>query len=390
MCKNPIALGLLVVLLALAAGCGRSEPARPAIDIGKLDSGNYPTTPRTIERNADNGANQEGFELAKYVPLLLDLDRRLVFSNPPYGSIVFTPRHPPTPNRGLSDIADFASVAPGLVVGFDTRAQRRQSPRFGLDVSLDVLRFETPALAAAAVTRLADRLDAKYPPKGPLPISGYPDARGALTKYDSVETWLSRDEYLVHTFLGDQLATPPDPAPLLEFTKRILDRQLELLRDYRPTPQDKLAQAPVDIEGLLGRTLPSKTARSGTPGVFTAHAALHRDDRPEQTARYFADAKVDLVAIEASTIYRTGDADAAARLQAAFADQLARKYDAFAAPPGLPTAKCLKKRTDAATLSSDFTCYVRNDRYLAQVWSSQPQDLYQQAAAQYKLLTVGR
>ncbi|WP_225729501.1 MULTISPECIES: hypothetical protein [unclassified Nocardia] len=252
-----------------------------------------------------------------------------------------------------------------------------------------MLRFGTPDQAGHALSVLAGA-QAAQPNTTDTSIPAYPDARAEINEYGTVMTWLVRDTYLVWTIVEDNLAPAPDPAPLSRFTARIYDKLFEMLRDYHPTPPDRLATLPADVDGLLGRTLPSPKTPDWTPAILTPRAALHRDYYPARTSRIFADAKVDLLAIDLSTITRAGDRPAAARLLAAYVDQLSEDYGPFDGPPGLPGAKCLKKLDDpVGPAVVTYTCFIGYDRYVAQVWAEQPQDLYQEAAAQYKLLAAG-
>ncbi|WP_228000783.1 DUF7373 family lipoprotein [Nocardia australiensis] len=106
---------------------------------------------------------------------------------------------------------------------------------------------------------------------------------------------------------------------------------------------------------------------------------------------HFTDAEVDLYAQDDSGIYRTTDAEAGTRLIAAFIDQATDSFGTIDPPPGLPDAKCLKRLDDPVVndLAPDYQCYIHFGRYVAHIGSDQPQDLYQRAAAQYKLLANG-
>ena len=384
---------LLIAILAVTSGCDGSEPtAPPAVDISKLDSGNYPTTPHTIEQSEEQGTIQEAIALAEHVPLIMDVDSRMVFNQVKGSNRAFTQRHPPPAFSGVGKAEDYLGPVPGLVVGFSAYGRRRQEFALGTNVELGVLRFSNSDQATAALNYLAAEENQEYPAKATMAIPGYPTARAEVSELDSLRTWLTRGEYLVRVWDNNPLATPPDPAPLADLTKRILDKQFEMLNDYHPTPRDKLSEVPVDVDGLLARTLPSKAAVDWTPGVYAPHAALHLHSRPDLTSRLFSDSKVDVYAEDDSGVYRTADSAAAARLIAGFVDQATDSFAVIDPPPGLPDAKCLKKLDDPVVVDSSATyqCYLAFDRYVGHVGSAQPQDLYQQAAAQYRLLATGR
>ncbi|MEV0252201.1 hypothetical protein AB0H76_36835 [Nocardia sp. NPDC050712] len=375
---------MLTTIALLAVGCGGSESSDSA-DPAKLDAGNYPTAPRAVdkERTAETGAIQEAIELGSFVPLITDLDSRLVHGRIGVSGRI-TPQHPPV--TWVTPADNFTELVPGLVAGWRTAGSRRAESRLGLNVELALLRFTTPELAAGAARVLAAEAHRKYPPKGPLEIPGYP-GQTFLSHYDAVETWFPRGDFLVQLYVGNPLATPPDSAPLLDFAKRTLDKQFDLLRGYTPTAPDKLAEVPVDPEGLLARTLP--TTNPGTyedrTGVYPIAAELHLRSRPDLMQRAYADAGVDLIATAGSQVYRTGGPAAAERLMAALTTDYPTTHYPYDSPPGLPEAKCYKSRT-----RSQFVCYLTYAHLVAEVEADQPQDMNQKMAAQYKLLAHGR
>ncbi|WP_280266818.1 DUF7373 family lipoprotein [Nocardia wallacei] len=382
-----IALALSsVVILAGALGCGETASESPTIDVAKLDSGNYPTTPRDMNSIKDgiSGAVQESIRMAEFVPLMLDIDSRLI-----YGRSAITRAHTAkfSPTLSSKEIK-FADAAPGLVSGWSTYGNRRPGQQPGLRIELTLLRFDSAEHAANAARVMSEDDNKQYAPKGPLTIGGYPASSAFLTKYDSVSSFTPQDNYLAKLYINSPMATPPDPAPLTDLAKTVLDRLFESLKGYKPTPPNQLAEVPKDVDGLLGRTIPLDKPTAYT-GIYSPHAALHRQSLPDSSKQAFADAKVDLVAEQDDFIYRTADAAAAKRLMAASLNQVEDRYEATDSPPGLPTAKCLKLK-DESVSDVKFRCYLPYDRYLALVPSDQPQDLHQKTAAQYKLLAAGR
>ncbi|WP_431953615.1 DUF7373 family lipoprotein [Nocardia lijiangensis] len=392
MARSRIALACFTVLLTLSAGCG-SEPAA-GVDTAALDPGNYPTAPRDLSalRTTDDGAVRESIRLGGVVPLPMDLDRRLANGRTNFAGHHYTARNPPYRGSGISNLENFNEQVPGLVAGWHTGGSRRANRNFGLDVGSALLRFTTPEQATHAMHVLADKEIEKYPPKQTLEIPGYPTGRTYLSAHDSVQSWTARGDYLLWAFISDGLATPPDPAPLLDYAKKLFDRQFELLDRFTPTPTDALADTPVD--DLLARTLPAE--RPGTledvTGVYTVPTALHLESRPDLTRRAFEDAAVDLIAYAGTRVYRAGDSAGAARLTAALAAQVPPGYDPIAGPPGLPDTRCFREDPgppQSARIILEHRCYFFYDRYVAEVTAHQPQDLAQRASAQYLLLAHG-
>ncbi|MEV6273860.1 hypothetical protein [Nocardia sp. NPDC051832] len=380
------ALAGLTAIALLATACGSGNDGAPnSADPAKLDAGNYPTSPRDLEkeRTAETGAWQEAIKLGSFVPLMSDLDSRLVHGHSGVSGRI-TAQHPPV--TWVTPADKFSEFVPGLVAGWRTAGSRRENSQLGLNAELALLRFANAELAANAARVLAEETHKKYPPKGPLEIAGYP-GHTFLSQYDGVETWFPRGDFVVKLYVGNPLATPPDPAPLLDFAKRALDKQFELLQGYTPTAADKLPEIPLDPAGILARTLPS--TRPGTyedlTGVYPIAADLHLRNRPDLMKRAYDDARVDLIATAGSQVYRAGDPAAAERLLAALTNGITTTHYPYDSPPGLPEAKCYKAKS-----GSGFVCYLTYTHLLAEVEAGQPEDMNQKMAAQYKLLAHGR
>ncbi|RDI52654.1 hypothetical protein DFR68_10338 [Nocardia mexicana] len=321
--------------------------------------------------------------MAEHIPLMLDIDSRLVYGRS-FVTHAYTAKYPPSmDSKGVK----FKDAAPGLIAGWSTFGNRRSGNQPGTKVEFKLLRFDTNEHAANAAKAMAEDSNAVYPAKMPLTVNGYPMSSAFLSQYDSVKTWTPHDNFVAETYISNNMATPPDPAPLLDLTKRMLDKQFELLKGYKPTPADKLSEVPADIDGLLGKTIPSDKP-TVTTGVYTSHAALHRQTQPDSIKRAFEDADVDLVAERGSILFRTANSAAAKRLLAAYLAQGVDRYEAMDSPPGLPDTRCSRTKDESAA-DSKYRCFLSHDRYVALVPSEQPQDLYQKTAAQYKLLAGG-
>lgn len=389
------ARALATVLLCLAiTACGADgEATEPTL---ALDPGNYPTTPRDIEaeRTPATGSLQESIRMAEHVALMMDLNPRLVFSSRTSSTRHYTAQHPPV-SSGVGSAEEFNAQIPGLVAGWRTDASRRARPALGLHVTLDLFRFTTPQQAEHAMNVLAEKNNEKYPPQRPLDLPGHPSNRTFLSTHDAVQSWTTHGEYLMWTYVSDALATPPDHTPLLEFTRTILDDQVRRLDSYQPTPADRLSDVPADIDGLLGRTLPYPDPGSydDPTAVYPARVFLHLVSRPDLTARAFADAGVDLIARGDSSVYRTADTDAAARLLSALVDQHTDMFPTdppTGAPPGTSCVQEAAGTPSSPRLIRTTQCYLTYDRYLGAVAATQPQDLSQRVAAQYLLLAADR
>ncbi|NEW28628.1 DUF7373 family lipoprotein [Nocardia cyriacigeorgica] len=396
LCVAILALGISTTLIS---GCGESDAndaGAGGVDTAQLVPGNYPTTPRTGDELAtpSSGMNREAARLAEHVPLIMDIDNRLVYSQNIQGRR-YTPLQPPTHREDVSVVENFNAVVPGLVVGWGTGAQRRQESGLGENVSLRVLRFQTPDQAKHAQSVLPDAFLKKYPEYKPLDIPSYSAARSFASPYGSVSTWHIRDAYLIYVHSTSGLNPAKDPRPAVDMAKKVLDKQIELLNGYQPTAVDEIPALPADIDGLFARTLPvdeaadEGLAEDDVVGVYPVEAGIHLSERFDLDQQAFDDAGVDLISRGDSWVFRAKDDDAAARLLAAQLSQVDWQYKPTSSPPGMPDAKCFEKNEDDPFVTYSLmapTCYFTIGRHVAIVEADQIQALHQKAAAQYLLL----
>ncbi|MBF6212503.1 hypothetical protein IU433_18835 [Nocardia puris] len=385
-----LAYAAIAALIAVTTACGDGDdPAiAAAVDTAQLDPGNYPTTPRDIEgqRTAATGSLQESVRLGEHVPLMFDIDPRMIHGASSSSAKHISAERPPR----IGDVETFNERVPGLVAGWRTGGSQREGMTPGLSASSWVMRFQTAAQAEHAADVISAEENRQYPPKGELDIPGFPAGRTFHSQYDAVQSWTPHNEYLLYVYVSNSLATPPDHVPLLDFAKKVFDAQVERLAAYQPTPADQLSTVPADVDGLLARTLAPE--RAGTyddySGVYPVQVYLHLEARPDLAARAYQDAGVDYVAISGSTLFRTSDAAAAERL-AAFLVTAETEMTPDASPPGFPGAKCVKGDEGTPTAPRpivDRLCFLPVGRYVAAVVSTQPQDLHQRLSAQYLLL----
>ncbi|WP_406236437.1 hypothetical protein [Nocardia sp. NBC_01009] len=387
----------IAATLGALTGCGDSGGSTdsPSYDVATLDVGNYPTVPRDIEasRTELSGPRLEAARIGDAVPLPMEIDRRMVFKPTIYWERRITPADP----RELPSIdkKEFSDLTQGLVAGWFTRAQRRESFQ-GSALQMFTLRFTDAAHAETAATRIADRQQETVPGE-PVSIPGIPAAKAKWSvgkRY--LDAQLTKDAMLLLVRVEDPLTEPVNTAPLAELAQRAFDKQLEGLKAYTPTPVDQLESLPIDVDGMLSRTLQLERSPTEKDGgdlsmVLAKQAALHTEFYPDLTKAAFEDAGVDLVSYSDDRVYRTKDRDAAERLIAAFIDQEAKGYKTIDSPPHMPGVKCFDlKDPKGNNYRYPPVCYVAYDRYVARIENKNVQQLHQQAAAQYKLLTQGR
>ncbi|WP_442941358.1 DUF7373 family lipoprotein [Nocardia sp. NBC_00403] len=388
---------IMTAAIGISAGCGDgdNDTATRTIDAAALDSGNYATVPRDIEasRTEISGARQEAIRIGNATPLPADVDGKFAFKTSIYWDRRITPGDP-TALPSLNS-RDFNDLTPGFIAGWESRGQRREQVGLGTVLDLYTLRFENAALAQAAAARIADRQQESSPGEA-IKIPERPDARAKWNpKSRYLDSQLVAGPILLLVHVDDPVSEPVDTARLVDLTQQTFSKQIEGLKGYTPTPVDQLRSLPLDVEGLLSRTLPlddqgKPTDRGDLSMVMPRQAALHTDHYPNLTKAAFDDAGVDLVAFSGGQLYRTRDTESPERLIAAFIDQEAKGYKAIEGPPHMSGVKCFDTK-DPKTSKDRYSpvCYFGYDRYAARVQTSSVQQLYQRTAAQYKLLAYG-
>ena len=384
---------LLCVAIAVASmtGCGDQESPAPTVDISKLDSGNYQSVPkeRVELREPKYGAPLEAVRIGAATPLIVEADDRFLFQRFVNAERRLLPDSLPDLFSLKAD--EFTDLAPGFVTGWATNAERRTPAFVGREVTLQILRFTDANTADTAGRRLAER-QAQNLPGETVAITGYPQAHAKWSpskKY--LDVWLTRESLLLYVHMDDPVSEPPESAPLIEIVRKVLDNQVEGLKNYIPTALDEFGSLPIDVDGVLSRTLPLEDNEKGKgydpSTVLPARAALHYEMDPAATRAAFNDAGVDLVTLSGADVYRARDSAGAARLMAAMIDHRSSGWQAMDGPPGLPTAKCFDTK-DKKLNASRYApaCFVQYDRFVARITGGNPQKMHQKTAAQYKLL----
>ncbi|WP_330252317.1 hypothetical protein OG874_40580 [Nocardia sp. NBC_00565] len=395
----------LASTLALTVGaCGNDTNndaalSSTAVDISKLDSGNYPTTPSDVEktRTDDSGAVREAIRIGAAIPLVMDVDNRFIFDYHTYISRMLTPRSKPNFTGTKLESEEFNTIAPGLVAGWYTLGQRREESGLGREIEMDAIRFSSSDRANAAAQALADRtLGEGYR------IAEYPAARTTYVPkvpYGSprMASWLAHDDMLLYVRVDDPVSIPFNPAEQADFVKRAFDKLVDGLKGYSPTPIDQIKSLPLDVDGLLSRTLPfdkdNRPGGSDPSAVYPKRAAMHFERHPNLAMAAFDDAGVDNIAVSATAIYRTRDISSTTRLIAALEAPVIdeENYAKVDSPTNLATAHCYNAKPGISSASNyPPVCWIAFDRYVAKVNGRNVQDLHQRTAAQYKLLASGR
>lgn len=398
----------LLALLALTAivataGCSNATEGdaakKPATaDTSELHPANYPTTPRPPLGNAGTeGQYVEARRMADFIVMPFDVDPALTAG----GGIAFFNG----PFKGADAIGTFFdtffpdTAARNYVTGFMTSRQHEGGRNPNLFAG--VLRYQAAEDAAAAADVLgvkggpdpARYPEYKAPDAAPTSIPGHPESRGLTWSGTgtTVTAYTPHGPYL----LVHQSYSTVGPDEAMDLVTRAIDKQIPMIDQFKPTPVDKLAELPLDPDGLLARTLEPRPdeRRRLKFGLYDVHAFRAFSDDPLGDEKLLNDAGVDQIAISGADVYRARDADAAATVLDAWAktrEEGGEWGTAMDPVEGLPDSHCFKMEnkpgSDAAY--TYYSCLFTADRYVVDLIANQKSALSQRAAAQYLLLTA--
>lgn len=314
----------------------------------------------------------------------------------------FAPIHPARSNRVTAEeppyfygtkieAKQFTTEVPGLVAGWRMSANRRDEIGKGRSIETLTLRFEDSIHASDAARILMDRSEGDAYDG----FSDYPGVQSKMTQTDSLGVTTLRayhtvGDMLISIHIYDPVSRPFDVIDNTKIVKKYLDQQLASLKKYEATPIADLSNLPLDVEGLLSKTLPRDKPHSGA-AVYPAHAALALTERPAALSAAFADAGVDYVAINGASVFRARDEAAAKRLVAALENGALNTVGLVdgEAPAHLPVAHCYELDPNLKmTGVNNPRCIAPIGRYVISVSGTNPQEVRQRAAAQYKLLAT--
>ncbi|MEU8896905.1 hypothetical protein [Nocardia sp. NPDC048505] len=396
---NAVRMAGAVVVLALGtSACGSEQPVaaavlppEPVVDLSTLDVGNHPTNPRDYGqvKTIQQAKIIEAERLANHIPLTSEIDPRFGYGHKVSltSRVFFDPRHS---NLGDAIKLDkFAEVAPDFVTGFASGGTTDQNIQ-GIDLMNVVMVFpdEQKAAEMAVALELSDR---GYNEQNvPVEIPKYPAAKAHwIPTKQSIGSWYATGKLVVYSWVFDYLrqqAEVVDQNELVTLVQKSLDAVVPAVAKFTPTPVDQLMNLTVDIDGMLGRTLPRINEEFDTdpPGVYTGLAGLHFSSTPSRSRPEWEAAGVDRYAQDQARVYRVRDRAAAVSL---FEQQtrLNKQLRSAAGPKNLPQARC-HQYIGMDKWAVRFYCAVTYDRYTALVASQQLPDAQQRISAQYALL----
>ncbi|MFI9406520.1 hypothetical protein [Nocardia sp. NPDC052316] len=384
----------IVAMSVGAAGCGSdSPPPTPVVDVSQLDVGSYATAAREIGKpGLDRARLSEGQRLGSFVPLPMDIDPR--FSHQLISDVSTT--------RGfieavykleLSD-ENFRAATPGFTAGFYSLGYSDSDVLIATALENTVMLFSDTQSAIRAAAALAPAVAARNGLSDAVSLGRHQDAlafwKPGTQKLQALQ---ASGQYVIYTKITDHAKITLDITDLpamVALAEHSLDTVAAKLREFRPTPSERLTDTPLDQDGMLGRSLPrpNEDGWRNPPGLYDRAGALHMSNDPVRDKKLFEEAGVDWMANNAGRLYRAEDSKGAQLIRDSHSalNKIRRRIDS---PKNLPDARCDEFR-GKDSLVARFHCVASYDRYTAEVWSDQLIDVHQRISAQYAILTKAK
>ncbi|MEC4611776.1 DUF7373 family lipoprotein [Tsukamurella tyrosinosolvens] len=383
-------IGITMALSATLTGCSASIPGTPVAAPGvsaRLDTGNFPTTPRVVGlRRADDARVQGSHALLDYLVSPAELDAR--FDESAYVPISVLPDAEMMPlSLGTKMSRSFWGHVGAVndaqkIKGDSTTALEQQ-------INTVVVRFPSQELAQLAL----ERLRSGFPPANGVgtPLAKYPAAfeGGTPEKIGgSPMIWMQYKDFITGVgFINVQTRETIEGLAASYF-----DKQLPRL-DQVPFSAEATANYPdVDRDGIMRRTRLANANPNGVyyaTGWMTPHAwAMSTSGSWKQKIDMYRRAGIDLVGHSANTIFRATDPEGA---------QLFKRLDQEApksagdreegSAPGVPGSWCISGLTTANGAERRYyACAVIDGRYIAVDDASTLTAAQQGVAASYLVL----
>lgn len=405
----PLAAAAAVTAGMLAACSTGGEPApessttgsaEPTVDLTALDPGAYPTEPRPPFGVADDSqlVQVESQRMAQFIVVPFEVDPDLTAPDKSNAPITSRRNLVPHINADAATIPANDALLGGFSSLFTTAPTERDNPRGLHNI---VLRYETAADARAAAQQLA-QVSARQQNS---PVNSLPGVEGAYaletTRNDKsyFTTYTPHGVYVIYEF-ASSLAVHSDQ--LEPMARKAIALQSALIDRFprTPTAAENAArgngggfQPPkMDENSILIYALPytdteMENGITGRPqqsmrAVYGPRGLSHFSTDPASTFNDLRAAGSTANALERSIVHRADTEEQAATLVVT-SDADDQKIDP---PPGLPTANC-SAESSADGRYTIYHCMVQVGRYVGHVQSPNKTDVYQQAAAQYLILT---
>ncbi|MBL1073890.1 hypothetical protein JK358_05740 [Nocardia sp. 2] len=396
-----------IAVLLTATGCVvQGNPIPDYGDPAELPVGAYSVEPLAAPAgDVEHGRVLESARMADAIVDPVEVDPGLQFAANTYG---VTPL--PTPGKVRMLLAEPVRAVlerEGMVAGCASNGADRdfgsKRPGVGAAQVLTVIALRFPdAAAAARAARDIDAVDAAVSTENAaLSITEYPGAYAHWRPgVPSMAATVADGVFVVTLLIGH---TAADTVAMTTLARKTFDAQLPRLREFEPTPVDRLSALPLDPEGMIGRMVPPAPGRWLYPAVVSSTGARTAgwDARIMSVGLVFGRRgaqlwgnrstvfdEVELIAVNVlNTLYRYPSAVVARRafLFASQRDAAGTGARIVDAPNDIPDIHCVEDQSRTGD-TPRFTCRVQHGRYYAIVVSREEPAVLEKAAAQYGLL----
>ncbi|OBJ70183.1 hypothetical protein A5643_00905 [Mycobacterium sp. 1274756.6] len=366
-----------------------------AVNTALLDTGDYRTTPSKplgLAGSVLAGQRVEAHRMAEVVLRPAEIDPMLtrMMAAEPFidGGVALDRLLPGTANVEIIDALNHHEFIAGFATGGSTVYFAKPNT-----LKSFVVRFADPADATAAADEMADHSEREPEnrklARRPHQLPEYPETRaflGGLPKLPELVAYTVYGPYLLI-----QLVAAESRDEAVRLISATLGKQRPALDDFAATPQNQLAELPLDPSGLLARTLPppASLATVDRIGSYGPRGMLHFSNEPVADQELFAEAGVTEQAQMLTTVYAARDPDGAARVAEGFVKQVSSDAESSlspdAPPAGMPGAWCFKPQ-EGAPPSVEFRCLTTAGRYVVDAEAPTAPEVRRMLAAQYLML----
>ncbi len=412
--KTAIALTVLVVSACGQTVNGSSAPGE--IDVRKLEVGKYPVEPLDavykFGHSVRSGKALAITRLSDHVVIGNDIDPKLRYGTG-VQEVMKSDDLVQSMAEPSKEVADRHKMQFGFMSGSsDTEMIAfEKAPPTATLVTITVLQFPS-ADAATNAAREFEEVDFNVNPEENkrVPIGKYPAAHAHWRPgTPTIGSTIAHGNYTVSVFVSTASADLPLLTSLAEKTYAA---QFPMLDTLPPLSPEEVMRTELDPEDMKRRVLnPEKRGVPSLGGLATntIQGFLHLQTDREAAKNLYAAGNVEYVTmgqaysaktysynskgiaqgfgtgssqlLDGAIVYRSRDEDSAKALWS----NLVTKPDAALTPTGVPDSKCGDEPKPGSN-AKYFLCVVRYRNYVGAVWSTQPQDSQQRAAAQYAVL----
>lgn len=413
--KTRAAMTSAVAALILLSACSvdghavnDSDPAASAaIDVKSLDTGKYPTEPRKPfgKPTVENVLQYEGQRMAQFIVAPFEIDRDLTQMGLPTQMLFSRSSNvKAVVGEDVGGVPANENVFYGYVASASTPDSML---RTGTKRSLNnmVARYLTAADATAAANQMAD-VYGKRPKTTPVRPAGLSGSRvltspggepgnTSMASFTAHGTYVLVTSYTVDDAQKDMLE--PAISKAVNLQSALIDQfpaaptKEEAAAHTRPSQKLLMDQSRVLIYALpysdkeLEEGDIADTNMGNVRAVYGPRAMSFRSDDPPGTFALLNETGSTANAVERSTVYRAKTADGAKKIMDTLATgNKTRGRKSQPAPPNLPGARCAQ---EIARNLTQYWCEVQVGRYVGEVFGDELKDVYQQASAQYVILT---